>query len=49
MSTRNLILWTICALALIAMFTYGYHPRQAAAMPHYSGPDRPTPDRNLLH
>ncbi len=32
---RNLILWAVCALALMAMFTYAYHPRQTVPPSHH--------------
>jgi hypothetical protein len=39
MRIRNIVLWAICALALMMTFTYTYHPRQVAS-PSHQGPRR---------
>jgi hypothetical protein len=44
MGLRNLILGAICALAFLVLVIYAYFPREATAMPHYSGPEHVTPD-----
>ena len=45
---RNLILWAVIALGLMAMFTYAYQPRQVVRLPNHHALQRAPQDGHMF-